>query len=105
MLPIRNDIWTNTAQSVEILPAGWRREGESLLYNSSGTPPAIYTVGIRGSFYGTNRPNREAHSSPGFFQGLECMEPYPHAFLLLNGVIFKYRISFTFISTSWGQFK
>jgi hypothetical protein len=60
---------------------------------------------IRASSYGISRPNREVNSLLGFFRGLECMDLYTHAFLCSNEVIFKYRINFTFVITSYGQFE
>jgi hypothetical protein len=62
-------------------PAG--AENFSLHYrnhNGSGTHPASYPKGTKGSFPGVKRPGHEAdHSPPSSAEVKECVDLYPHS--------------------------
>jgi hypothetical protein len=48
--------------------------------NGSGTHPASYAMGTRGSFLGVNRPGREAdHSPPSNAEVKDSVELYLHS--------------------------
>jgi hypothetical protein len=60
------------------------------LQNGSGTHPASYPMGTRGSFPGVKRLGREAdHSPPSSAEVKEWVELYLHSPIRLYGVVFS----------------
>jgi hypothetical protein len=62
------------------------------IHNGSGTHPASYPLGTRGSFPGVNRPGREADRlPPSSAEVKECVKLYLHFPLRLHGMVLSWK--------------